>query len=329
MYSALTPLAIFSAGSDTGYFILGIGAPVLITLALLSAPLIIRKSRAIARAKTAELVLTASETTLRPGQEFEVAMRLASKTDYHIRSASVQLVRVETWVNSRRHKNHVSYHPKKRERTVVEEVLAEEQELLALHNVDTAAKLTVPRDVVPTLQGRPVHGIVPGISWKVKVECDIPSKVDLFAEEDIVIHRPPGVDVPPQRPALEESVNSVCALSLALKSADVCSYGNVEGVLKARMLKEATVSRVVVVFGGHEQFGDESVPVDIGESILAQKETLQSGQTYEWPFKLYVGKVDVPSMITRKTVVEYAVIAKLDRTLRRDPSVSQTVTLFI
>lgn len=290
---------------------------------------VFRKSRGIAASRTSGLALRVSAATAEPGQELEVEVELAPKRDFHIRRAVVQLVRVEVYVKETKQRHHSSYYMSQVEEIAVEHVIFEEQAAHKRRNVEAAVKLTVPQDVLPTIQAPLVNRIKPGIFWRVKAEFDVPGKVDLVAEKDILVRKPPRTDILPSRPTFAESDNKTCSLTLSLESADICSQGSLAGVFQVKMLKDIDISGAAVELSSYARFGEAGSSIDIDKSVVAQATRLLAGRTYEWPFNLNIGPVTAPTLHTDKSMIGYYVRGKLDRKMRVDPSVSQDINVHI
>lgn len=200
--------------------------------------------------------------------------------------------------------------------------------------VETAVKLAVPQDAMPTLEGQAYKSssaeITPGISWRVKAEFSIPGKVDLTAEQEFTISKPPAADVPSSRPVVAEcTIYDAFSLFLSLQSADVCSWARLEGVFKVEMHEAVEVSRTVAKVARTETFGYKINFIEIDESVFTQHTVLQARQTYEWPVQFDIGEVKVPSTQTDNSKIKYTVTGELARKMRLDPSVSQEVNICI
>lgn len=288
---------------------------------------IYRKIRKSATARMAGLTLTVDETTVEPGQELAVAVELVPKKDFHIKRAVVQLVRVETYIDQVTRRRRTSYHEKTKKKVAAEKVIVEGEEAREKRSVAADVRLAVPWDALPTLQGRAVRRKTPGVSWKVVVKFDVPNKFDPSEEQDIVVSNPSSMSAAPPRPTVAESNSSVCSLTLLLDSADVHQGRGVAGVFRVQMHKEADISRVLVKLEGIEKFGDVSDTADIDSMELPQHTPMQAGRVYDWPFQFKTSEDTIPSMRLDKSKVEYAVTGKLDRSMRRDPTVSQEVNI--
>lgn len=281
------------------------------------------------RSRTADLALTVDKTAIHPGQALQASVEMALKRSVKVRRATVELLRVETYILKVRNKHGTSYHRKTVEHSVAGQVFVEGQELQAKDRVETGMTCTVPWDALPTARGHIVHGIIPGVSWKMKAKFDIPNKLDITKELEITVNEPPIAGVPTPRPTVAESDHRACSLTLLLDSADIYRGGSLQGVLRAQMHKNVDVDRVIVEFSGIEKFGDVKRTVDADELILFQDPVLQAGRTYEWPFLVDTREGNVPTLQLDKSKVEYSVTGKLDRKMRLDPSVSQSIRILV
>ena len=292
---------------------------------------IYKKIKKISQANMADLTLSVDldGATAQPGQVLEATVELIPKKDFQIQRAMVQLVRVETYVDKRNTRHGTSYHKKTVDESVAEEVLWQEHNVRMMESIMTAVKLLVPQDALPTMQGKTVRGITPGVSWTLKSQFDIPSKFDLEEEQEIIVHQPLEIEALPHRPVVAEAKHSICTITMSIHTADVYKGNNFEGILRAEIHRETTISGVVIKLEGTEKFGDISTSLDIDKVVLNTDTMLQPGRIYDWPFQLDTSKAEVPSLQLSRSKVEYSITAKLDIAMRRDPPISQDVKIFI
>ena len=93
------------------------------------------------------------------------------------------------------------------------------------------------------------------------------------------------------------------------------------------MLSEVNASEVRVELVRVEKLGNESQDHTVDVVTLEQDESLRTGETREWDFKLDVGHVSVPSLETEKSSVRWLVKGILDRRMRRDLRVEQEISV--
>ena len=301
-----------------------------VVLAFLIVSLIYRRIKKTSQTNMADLTLVVDETTTQPGQVLEAAVELVPKKDFQIRRAVAQLVRVETYVVKKSSgRSGTSYHKSTLEESMAEEVFILDQDVQAMDSIVTTVEFLVPQYALPTMQGKTTRGITPGVSWMVQSEFDIASKFDLEEEQEIIVHMPPKVDTLPYRPVVAESEHSMSTITMSIHTADVYKGSNFEGILRAEMNKDTNISGVVIKLEGTEKFGDVSTSLDIDEVVFDVDTTLHAGRIYDWPFQLDTSKANMPSLQLIKSKVEYSITGRLDISMRRDPSVTQDVNIFI
>ena len=115
----------------------------------------------------ADLNIQISETTLHPGAEFEARVELVPREDFHVRLGKVELVCVETCVQTTRSQYGVHYSKRTHTRSLTEETIMEDRIIRRGGGLSTDVSLALPPDALPTLSGTPVEKIQPGIAWAV------------------------------------------------------------------------------------------------------------------------------------------------------------------
>ena len=303
----------------------------------------------------ADLEVKLSSGTVQPGGELDVVVDVFPKKSFQIRQAKVELNCLVTYVDWQtkryvradrfgyrgsgisilgirvvsfgRDSRSGRYRPLTHRTTVAEETFMHEGHLSQQTPQSATVRLTVPRDVLPTLTGAPFHGMSPGISWKVRAVLDMPKAADAKKDQDIVVVKPPSLDAPRALPAAAESKSRKCVLVLSASSTDVRSQSTIEGTLQVRALKDVNASSVVVQLVRVEEFGDAKQTVEASKLVLERNSMLSAGQTREWPFRLDVGQVAVPTLQAFKSSVEWRLEGKLDMSRRRDPVVRQEMNV--
>ena len=78
-------------------------------------------------------------------------------------------------------------------------------------------------------------------------------------------------------------------------------------------------AEVVVELYRREAFGKKKKIILAGQTVLRSDMFLHSLRSVRLPFRLNIGLVEVPSLQTSNSFVEWFVKAKLDLSKRRDP----------
>ena len=275
----------------------------------------------------ADLNIRVSRNTLEPGDELEARVDLLPREDFHVRLGKVELVRLETYVQTVRHQYGVSYHKRTHAGTVAEETIMEDQIVRRLGGASSNVRFVLPQNAIPTLSGAIVQKIQPGIAWEVRVSLDVTRARDMRQGQELTVVGPPVPDDPSPRPVAAEASHRQCALSLDLSRSKARSGDRLDGSLRAEMLEDVEVSEIRVELVRVEKFGNESQDHVVDKITFEREDTLQSGQSLEWPFTLDVGQVSVPSLTAEKSSVTWLVKGILDRRLRRDLCVEQEINV--
>ena len=275
----------------------------------------------------ADLSIRVSRNTLELGDELEARVDLLPREDFHVRLGKVELVRLETYVQTVRHQYGVSYHKRTHAGTVAEETIMEDQIVRRLGGVSSNVRFVLPQDAIPTLNGTIVQKIQPGIAWEVRVSLDVTRARDMRQGQELTIVRTPVSDDPSPRPAAAAASHRQCNLTLDLCHSGVGSGDRMNGVLRVEMLDNVEASGVRVELVRTEKFGNEGQDHIVDKAILEPEATLQSGDSHEWRFTLDVGQVNVPSLTAEKSAVTWLVKGILDRRLRRDLRVEREISV--
>lgn len=282
----------------------------------------------------ADITMNLDRHTVQAGEELEVRVEIFPKKSFQVREARIELVRLLRYVDkhttgssSGSGSRRTEYRALTRRTSVVQEAFLHGAQLQQKSPLSEAVKLAVPPDTLPTLTGAVSHGVQPGISWQVKAVLDVAKARDPSKKQDIVVVKPPSLEAPPPVPAVAESQRRKCALVLSTASTDVRSHGAVEGTLQVHMLKDANVDGVVVRLVRVEEFGDAREAVEVRKLTLEHNPALPAGNMREWPFRLDVGQVDVPTLRAYRSSVAWSVEGRLDLKMRRDPVVRQPLNV--
>ena len=275
----------------------------------------------------ADLNIRLDKTALQAGDELKARVELVPKEDFHVRLGKVELVCVETNVQTVRSQYGVSYHKKTHTRSIAEEAFMENRIVRRLAGASTDVRFVLPPDALPTLEGTAVNKIQPGITWEVRASLDVTRARDMRQIQEVTVVRTPAPDDTPPRPVVSEERHRQCALTLDLSRSEARSGDRLDGSLRAVMLEDVDAAEVRVEMVRVEKFGNEAQDHSIDKVSLGRDATLQSGQTREWRFQLDVGHVGVPSLKTDKSSVTWLVKGILDRRMRRDLRVEQEISV--
>ena len=273
----------------------------------------------------ADLNIQISDTTLHPGAEVEARVELVPREDFHVRLGKVELVCVETCVQTTRSQYGVHYSKKTHNWSIAEETIMEDRIVRRWGGISTDVKFALPPDALPTLIGTPVQKVQPGIAWAVTAFLDVTKARDMRQRQELTVVRLSPLEEPPPQPAESLSKHSQCDLALSLSRSQARSRDRIEGSFRAEMVREVDASEVRVELVRVERLGNESQDHTVDTVTLEQDETLGSGETREWDFRLDVGRVTVPSLETEKSSVKWLVKGILDRRMRRDLRVEQEI----
>ena len=275
----------------------------------------------------ADLNIQISDSTLQPGDAFEARVELVPREDFHVRLGKVELVCVETCVQITRSQYGTHYSKKTHNWSMAEETIMENRIVRRWGGISADVKFALPTDALPSLSGTPVQKIQPGITWAVTAFLDVSKARDMRQRQEFVVVRPPALEDPPPQPYASQSKHNQCDLALSLSRSHARSGDRIDGSFRAEMLREVNASEVRVELVRVEKLGNESQDHIVDVVTLEQDETLRSGETREWDFKLDVGHVAVPSLETEKSSVRWLVKGILDRRMRRDLRVEQEINV--
>ena len=284
------------------------------------------------RRPKADLRVEPDKAAAMPGEEVGANVTLSPDADFHIRSGSVALVCVETYVQKISNQYGTSYHKKTNVLSRQEESFAGSGVIRKGTQYSTQVAFTLPDDALPTLRGAVVQKIEPGISWEVSASLDVANARDLSASREIEVPAQPMSATSP-RPSIAEVQHNQCVLTLGLDSAQARSGDTLAGSFSARMIRDVSVQEIRIDLVRAEKFGNEEKEHPIDSVTLSQAATLtpdaDSQKALEWDFQLSVGRVELPSLKTEKSSVRWLVKGVLSRPMRTDLRVEQEVAVDI
>ena len=284
------------------------------------------------RRPKADLQVDPDKGTAMPGDEVGARVTLSPDADFHIRSGSVALVCVETYVQKISNQYGTSYHKKTNVLSRQEESFAGSGVIRKGTEYSTEVAFTLPDDALPTLRGAVVQKIEPGISWEVSASLDVANARDLSASREIEVPAQPASATSP-RPSVAEVQHNQGMLTLRLDSAQARSGDTLAGSFSARMIRDVSVQEIRVDLVRAEKFGNDEKEHPIDSVTLSQAAMLtpdaDSQKSLEWDFQLSVGRVELPSLKTEKSSVRWLVKGVLSRAMRTDLRVEQEVAVDI
>ena len=275
----------------------------------------------------ADLNVRVNSNALQPGDELEARVELLPREDFHVRLGTVELVRLETYIQTVRHQYGVSYHKRTHADIVASETFMENQTVRRLGGSSTNARFVLPQDAIPTLSGSIFQKIQPGISWEIRALLDVTRARDMRQSQELKVARPPVSDDQPPRPVAAETGHRQCNLALELSRGEARSGDTLNGALRAEMLDSVEAAEVRIELVRVEKFGNEGQDHVVDKAVFERDVTLQSGDSHEWRFDLDIGQVNVPSLKAEKSSVTWLVKGILDRRMRRDLRVEREIAV--
>ena len=161
-------------------------------------------------------------------------------------SEKVELVCVETCVQTTRSQYGVHYSKRTHTRTLAGETFMDDKIVRRWGGLSTDVRFVVPPDALPTLSGTTVQKIEPGIAWAVTAFLHVTKARDMRQSQEFTVVRPTALEDPPPSPIVAESRHRQCVLTLSLSRSDARSGDRIDGSLRAEMLEEVSASEVRV-----------------------------------------------------------------------------------
>ena len=277
----------------------------------------------------ADLNIRVNSNVLQSGDELEARVELLPREDFHVRLGKVELVRLETYVQTVRHQYGVSYHKRTHAEVVADETFLENQTVRRLGGSSASVRFVLPPDAIPTLDGSIFQKIQPSIAWAVRASLDVTRARDIGHIQTVEVSRSPATEdtTTPPHPVVAEELHRQCTLTLELSRSEARSGDRLNGTLHAEMQEDMDASEVRVELVRVEKFGNEGQDHIVDKTVFEQDVALHSGEAREWRFNLDVGQVSVPSLEAEKSSVRWLVKSILDRRMRRDLRVEREITV--
>ena len=171
----------------------------------------------------ADLNIQINNSTIHPGDELEARVELLPREDFHVRLGKVELVCVETCVQTTRSQYGVHYSKRTHTRTLAGETIMENMIVRRWGGYSTDVRFVVPPDALPSLSGTTVQKIEPGIAWAVTAFLDVTKARDMRQRQEFTVVRPTALEDPPPSPIVAESRHRQCVLTLSLSRSDARS----------------------------------------------------------------------------------------------------------
>ena len=129
--------------------------------------------------------------------------------------------------------------------------------------------------------------------WVLKGLVNVPRRSDPFVE--VVVDPDESIAVSRQH-VITKAKYRECLLTLTVLRDSMHSYSVLEGILHVDILKDIKVSKVKIKLTRSEAFGDAHRDFTVEEIILDSDIMCSAGENREWPFKLNIGQVNMPSL---------------------------------
>lgn len=184
---------------------------------------------------------------------------------------------------------------------------------------EATVSLTVPESAPPSAEGE-----ITRVRWWVVATLARPRRRDVQGAAELVVLSRACAPLDPGRIA----AHGTCELSFELDRDDFGPGETVEGTLVANALRECEMRELRVEVVRHEEVPrDEGNEVDVreAEAVLDSAISLSPGGPREWPFRLVLPEVLVPSLRTDQTRVTWLVRGVGSRRLRPDFRITEPV----
>lgn len=265
-------------------------------------------------------------TTLHPGEDLRGRISLIAKSEFFVRSASIELVCVETYVEKvitydHRYGNQQSNRDATLTHSRAREIFMRDMAMRRALPFSTDISFAVPPDAPLTAVGANVDSVMPGIAWTLTTSLDVANALDILRNQEIRIVRESAPGDAPGGTLVSETSTEQCILSLRVPSGRARSGDTVEGVLRAQAIEDFDVSEVRVELIRVEAFGDAKQDIRVDRASLQSNVSLSVGEKRDWRFLMNVGDVQAPSMKTRNSSVKWLVAGILARRMRFDSRV--------
>ncbi len=265
-------------------------------------------------------------TTLHPGEEVRGRISLIAKGEFFVRSAIVELVCVETYVEKVITYDHrYGNQQENRDATITHsrarEIFMRDMTMRRALPFSTDVSFAVPADAPLTAVGANVDSVQPGIAWTLKTSLDVANALDIRRDQEIRVVRESEPGDAPSGTLVSETSTEQCILSLRVPSGRVRSGETVEGVLHAQAIEDFDVSEVRAELIRVEVFGDSEREIRVVRASLQSDVSLSAGEKRDWRFRMNVGEVRAPSMKTRNSSVRWLVAGVVARRMRFDSRV--------
>ena len=231
-----------------------------------------------------------------PGDSVEVAIRVVPGDDLELVEGRIDLVYENEYTYRTRRYSYLTKLSSVRDETVTDVVVEESARfleagaLVADTPYEDAVTLTVPESAAPSAEGE-----ITSVRWWAIATLVRQRGRDLRGYAELTVLSEAGQELGPAVVATHRD----CELSFELDRDDFGPGDIVEGTLVATPIRACAVREVRVELIRHEEVPrDEGNAVDVteDEATLAEGVSLSPGLPHEWPFRLDLPEIVVPSL---------------------------------
>jgi hypothetical protein len=257
-----------------------------------------------------------------PGDSVQATVRVVSTDDLEVEEGRVDLVYENEYTYRTRRYSYLTKLAWVRDETMTDQVVEAEARFLARSALaadtpyEETVSLTVPESAAPSAQGE-----ITSVRWWAIATLSRRRGRDARGHAELRVLSEPRLDLPPAVLA----THGDCELSFELDRDDFGPGDIVEGTLVATPLRTCAAQEVSVELVRREEVPrDEGNAVDVveDETTVAEAVSLSAGLPQQWPFRLELPEIVVPSLRTDQSRVTWLLKGVASRRLRSDYSIA-------
>jgi len=275
-----------------------------------------------------DITLDAAHGPFHPGDVVKVGVYISSQDSFKLRAASVELKCVEVYWKMVSDGKTTREQKTKRNLCKLREELLGNTEFTSGMALSESASFTLPADMPPTIIGKTVN-----ISWQLDVKLNVAAMRDAHEKGEITV-MPIPTAIPVTDGSGSDSTKTVTAssgngrLTLTIDSEHGATGKTLRGSLEAAIEKDINFEGIRVELEKKETAGTRSSKTVADLVMLEEKSSLAGGAVRQWSFRLKFPDSPLPSFAVSSSKIEWNVKGIVDKSMRKDFSVSCPVRVY-
>jgi hypothetical protein len=273
----------------------------------------------------ADVTLDVNGGLFHPGDIINVGIYISAQDSFTLRSASAELKCIEVYWKIVSDGKTTRNQKTRRNLFKFKEEFLGSTEFTSGMALSESARFTLPADIPPTISGKTVN-----ISWQLDVKLNVATMRDIHEKSGITV-MPVPTGIPVTEGSGKNSTGKATAssgdgrLTLTIDSEYGAAGRTLHGSLEAVIKKDISFAGIRAELEMKESAGTKSSKTVADLVMLEERSSLADGTIRQWPFELKFPDSPLPSVDVSSSKIDWNVKGIIDRSKRKDFSVSYPV----